>query len=293
MILTLMGQNTLNHRHRQGKVKERLDKLLVQEKIASTREKAQAYILTGCISVNGEKLTKPSAVVSRRAEIVFRLPKDGYVSRGGIKLEGALKDFEIDVSHAFCFDIGASTGGFTDCLLQKGADFVTALDVGKNQIDFKLRRDPRVKVIEEFNARQVDTLRFDTLDIVTIDVSFISLKFILKPLKKIINQETKIVALIKPQFELKGPYKGFKGVVTEHRRHCSILHDLHSFFKKSGFTVHGYSFSQIKGPKGNIEYFVYLKKEGLNAGDEWVHKLEHLVQKSHYFFQQQERGSKG
>lgn len=160
-------------------MKERLDKLLVEQKIIETREKARAYIIGGHITVNGETIMKPGSPVSLSAKINVHLPNNGFVSRGGLKLKGALKDFRIDVSDTCCLDIGASTGGFTDCLVKKGARHVTALDVGKNQIDYKLRIDPRVKVVEKFNARFIDRLKVeDHLDIVTVDVSFISIKLI-------------------------------------------------------------------------------------------------------------------
>jgi 23S rRNA (cytidine1920-2'-O)/16S rRNA (cytidine1409-2'-O)-methyltransferase len=250
-------------------MKERLDKLVVQKKLLESREKARAYIMSGSIEVDGEIITKPSVLVDTGSSIKLRNPKDGYVSRGALKLKKALEEFHIDVNGKFCLDIGASTGGFTDCLLRAGASEVVAVDVGKNQIAYRLRQDPRVKVIEGFNARYVDQLRFDrTPDIVTIDVSFISIRHILEPLGKIIDLRTDIIALIKPQFELHKPYRGFRGVVRDVEVHREILKTLNSAFISGGYRVYGYTYSPLLGPRGNIEYFAYLKKSDASANGE-------------------------
>jgi 23S rRNA (cytidine1920-2'-O)/16S rRNA (cytidine1409-2'-O)-methyltransferase len=267
-------------------MKERLDKLLVEKRIITSREKARAYIIGGSITVDGETVIKPSALIPRAANIKIHLPNNGYVSRGGLKLEGALEDFHLDVSGAYCLDIGASTGGFTDCLIKRNARFVIALDVGKNQIDYRLRKDQRVKVVEKFNARYIDRLEEEIpFEVVTVDVSFISVKNILKPLLKIVDITSKIVVLIKPQFELKKPYKGFRGVVTDRSIHKEILKDLTGFFFRTGYTVKEYTFSHLKGPKGNIEYFVYLKKK--SPEKEPVYNVEYidwLVERSWKYF---------
>ncbi|MGQ9615807.1 MAG: TlyA family RNA methyltransferase [Spirochaetota bacterium] len=242
-------------------MKERLDKLVVQKELLDSREKAKAFIMSGSIEVDGELITKPSLLVDTGASIKLRNDKDGYVSRGALKLKKALEEFHIDVNGKFCLDIGASTGGFTDCLLRAGAKQVIAVDVGKNQIAYRLRRDPRVKVIEGFNARYIDQLDFDrSPEIVTIDVSFISVKYILKPLGKIVSNRTDIIALIKPQFELERPYRGFRGVVRDIVVHREILRALNNAFISGGYQVNGYTFSPLLGPKGNIEYFVHMKK---------------------------------
>ena len=263
-------------------MKERLDKLLVEKELFTSREKARSYIIGGHITVDGETVIKPSALIPRVANIRIHLPNEGYVSRGGLKLKGALVDLQIDVSGAYCLDIGASTGGFTDCLLKKGAKYVIALDVGKNQIDYRLRKDPRVKVIEKFNARFIDTLETTVpFGIVTIDVSFISVKKILKPLIQLIDETVQIIVLIKPQFELNRPYKGFRGVVKDRDIHKQILQDLNCFFFQAGYTIKGYTFSHIKGPKGNIEYFVCLgKKDREKESEKCIDNIESLVRKS-------------
>ena len=268
-------------------MKERLDKLLVEKELFTSREKARAYIIGGHIAVNGETVMKPSALIPRDASIRINLPNEGYVSRGGLKLDGALEDFQIDVSSEYCLDIGASTGGFTDCLLKKGARYVIALDVGKNQIDYRLRTDPRVKVVEKFNARFIDQLQTEIpFGIVTIDVSFISVKKILKPLIQIIDKTAQIIVLIKPQFELDKPYKGFRGVVNDRDIHKQILQDLNSFFFHAGYGIKGYSFSHKKGPKGNIEYFVCLgKKYGESDSVKYNYNFENLVRRSWEHFQ--------
>jgi 23S rRNA (cytidine1920-2'-O)/16S rRNA (cytidine1409-2'-O)-methyltransferase len=267
-------------------MKERLDKFLLEKELFASREKARAYIIGGHITVNGETVIKPSALVSRDSDIRIHLPNEGYVSRGGLKLKEALVDFRIDVSGVYCLDIGASTGGFTDCLLKKGAEHVIALDVGKNQIDYRLRIDPRVKVIEKFNARFIDQLETEIpFGIVTIDVSFISIKKILKPLIQLIDEAAQIIVLIKPQFELDRPYKGFRGVVNDRDIHKQILQDLNSFFYQAGYTIKGYTFSQIKGPKGNIEYFVCLgKKDRKIESEKYIYNFENLVRRSWDYF---------
>jgi 23S rRNA (cytidine1920-2'-O)/16S rRNA (cytidine1409-2'-O)-methyltransferase len=247
-------------------MKKRLDSLVVERGITSSRERAKAYIIGGNITVNGDTVIRPAAMVREDSKLELALLNDGYVSRGGVKLEGALKDFNIDVKGANCLDIGSSTGGFTDCLLRYGAGHVTALDVGKNLIDYRLRNDPRVTVVEKFNARHIDQLYAGSvspqrrINIVTIDVSFISLKLILQPLLTIIDDAVKVVALIKPQFEIEQPYRGFKGVVRDPEVHISVLNGLNDFFFTSGYEVVGYSVSKLVGQKGNIEFFTYLEK---------------------------------
>jgi len=266
-------------------MKERLDKLIVERNILETREKAKAFILGGNITVDGQTVTKPSSMIDEGADIQLRIPNRGYVSRGGVKLEGALKDFRLDISGAFCLDIGASTGGFTDCLLNHGAREVVALDVGKNQIDYRLRKDPRVVVIEKFNARFIDGLRLTTVpDVVTVDVSFISLRLILPPLKRIIDNETEVIALIKPQFELEKPSASFRGVVRDAAIHIGILKELDTFFFTNGYGVWGYTFSRIRGPRGNMEFFVHLRKTTVLTLDKRRDTIEVVVTQAHRYF---------
>ncbi len=242
-------------------MKERLDRLVVDRKLTDSRERAKAFIIAGSISVNGETVRSPATLVDSGDDIDLQKKRGGYVSRGGIKLEKPLRLFDLSVENTFCLDIGASTGGFTDCLLQHGARSVMALDVGRNQLAYSLRKDPRVVVLEGFNARTIDQLELETSpDIVTIDVSFISIRYILKPLNAVIHEHTDIVSLIKPQFELDKPYRGFKGVVRDREKHREILNVLHHYFKSTGYDVENATFSPIQGPKGNIEYFVHLRK---------------------------------
>ncbi len=288
-------------------MKERLDKLIARRGILESREKARALIMGGSITVNGETIRKPSALVNTGASIQVRRTHDGYVSRGGLKLEKALGEFGISVSGKLCLDIGASTGGFTECLLRFGAAGVTALDVGKNQIAYRLRMDPRVTVIEDFNARYIDRLQLNTrLDIVTIDVSFISVTYILKPLACIIDKNTDVVVLIKPQFELgksfnkfRGEFRGrFRGVVRDMEVHRKVLKELHGTFSTEGYTALGYTFSPLRGPKGNIEYFAHLKKadEGALPGEECSRLdrpfsaiIDMVVSDSHGYFRKKQQ----
>ena len=264
-------------------MKERLDRLVVERKLLDSRERANAFILAGNISVNGETVRSPATLVDRNATILLRKERGGYVSRGGMKLEKPLKEFGVSAKNTFCLDIGASTGGFTDCLLQHGARSVIALDVGKNQLAYTLRRDPRVRVVEGFNARAIDRFELKTTpDIVTIDVSFISIRYILKPLKSIIYDHTDILSLIKPQFELEKPYRGFSGVVRDREKHREILMKLHHFFETTGYSVQSITFSPIRGPKGNIEFFVHLRKADGKGFD--VSSYERAVEQAHNHF---------
>ncbi len=264
-------------------MKERLDKLIVDRNLTDSRERAKAFILAGSISVNGETIRKPARLVDSAAEIVIRRERGGYVSRGGVKLERALNVFAVRAAGTFCLDIGASTGGFTDCLLQHGACRVVAVDVGKNQLAYTLRIDPRVQPVEGFNARMIDQLTLNQFpDIVTIDVSFISIRYILLPLKSIVAGETEIICLIKPQFEIERPYRDFSGVVRDKERHMDVLVKLNDFFESSGYGVHGYTFSPIRGPKGNIEYFVHLRKG--SRGTYSIHSIERVVENSYSYF---------
>jgi 23S rRNA (cytidine1920-2'-O)/16S rRNA (cytidine1409-2'-O)-methyltransferase len=267
-------------------MKDRLDKILVRRNFFNSREKARAYILGGNITVDGVTVRKPAQLVSEEADIRLVRRNGGYVSRGGLKLEGALDDFTLDPLGACCLDIGASTGGFTDCLLKKGARAVIALDVGKNQLAYSLRTDPRVRVVEGFNARWIERLRLDgPLDLVTVDVSFISLTRILGGLGRVIGGDCDVIALIKPQFELEHPYEGFRGVVREPDVHREVIGRLFSFLLSEGYIVMGLTFSKVLGPKGNIEYFVWIRHE---AREGWTPTaqsgIERVVAGAHAFF---------
>ncbi len=249
--------------------RERLDLLLVAKGLAPSRAKAQALILAGQVRVNGVLLDKPSAQVPKDAEILIVSPPK-YVSRGGEKLEAALGAFGITPTGKVCLDIGASTGGFTDCLLQHGAARVYAVDVGKGQLHWKLRQDPRVVVKEGLNARY---LRLEDIgepvDLVTIDVSFISLRLILPPLREIVRPSGDIVALVKPQFEA-GKEKVKKGVVRDPEVHREVLLGLYEFVENLGWSVVDAIPSPLLGPKGNREFFLHIvPREGEGKGLSW------------------------
>lgn len=241
-----------------AKIKKRLDILLVQKGLFESREKAQEAIENGLVRVLGKGILKPSTLVDEDVEISIVEPQK-YVSRGGFKLEKALHYFNISVKDLKCLDIGSSTGGFVDCLLQHGASSVIALDVGRNQLHEKLKNDERVIVIENYNARY---LKCDDLpylpDFVTCDVSFISIKKIFPAVFKCFKENTEAVFLIKPQFEA-GRKNVKKGVVRDKKIHFQILKDFSEYFKGYELTV-DFVHSPIKGPKGNIEYLCYLRK---------------------------------
>ncbi|MBI4686675.1 MAG: TlyA family RNA methyltransferase [Nitrospirae bacterium] len=254
--------------------KIRLDKLIFEKGLAPSREKAQALILEGNVLVNGIKVDKAGTLVREDAqiEILQRMP---YVSRGGLKLEGAIKDFGIDVTGKTAMDVGASTGGFTDCLLQHGAKKVYAIDVGYGQLDWKLRNDQRVVVLEKANMRyledfikrqgaRVEGQEFEDLikgniDMATIDVSFISLTKVMPEVIKFLKKDGEIIALIKPQFEAER--KDIKkGVVRDEAKRLDVVEKIKDEIMKMGLQVKGVIQSPIKGPKGNIEYLVYIEK---------------------------------
>jgi 23S rRNA (cytidine1920-2'-O)/16S rRNA (cytidine1409-2'-O)-methyltransferase len=238
--------------------KERVDILLVRRNIAESRQKAQALILAGEVVVNGREAKKAGDLVSVDSEIKLKENPFPFVSRGGVKLQKAIEEFKIDVKGLKCLDIGASTGGFTDCLLQNGAKSVVALDVGKNQIHEKLKKDPRVAVIENYNARflKKEDIPFE-IDLVVIDVSFISLKLILKAVKEALPY-SKVIALVKPQFEAGREKIGKGGVVKDEKVKMDVLESVKNFSSSINYKVCGETKSPIKGPKGNEEFLIYL-----------------------------------
>lgn len=243
--------------------KIRLDKLLVEKGLCESREKAQALILAGKVWValdfkNFQRITKAGTKVPENAPV--KLEEDfPYVSRGGLKLEGALNAFKINVKNTVCLDIGASTGGFTHCLLLKGAKKVYAVDVGKGQLHYKLRQDSKVIVMEGINARYLTEEMFpEKFDLITIDVSFISLKKILPPAKKLLKTTGKILALIKPQFEA-GPKFVKKGVVKDNFIRAKVINEIWIFGEELRLKPLGVVESPILGPKGNKEFFILFK----------------------------------
>ncbi len=248
-------------------MKERLDILLVRQGLASSREKAKAVIMTGNVYVNGQREDKAGAAFEEEKvhiEVKGAAPK--YVSRGGLKLEKAMEAFAIGLADMVCMDIGASTGGFTDCMLQNGAAKVYSVDVGHGQLAWKLRQDERVICMEKTNFRYVQPEDIaDRLDFASVDVSFISLTKILIPARNLLKVPGRMVCLIKPQFEAGRDKVGKKGVVREPEIHEEVIHKIVIYAELVGFSVKGLTFSPVKGPEGNIEYLIYLeKKESLS-----------------------------
>ena len=264
--------------------KTRLDVLLVEQGLLDSRQKAQAHIMAGLVFVNGQRVDKPGTAVANDAQIEVRGRALPYVSRGGLKLEKAMKTFPITLEGKICADIGASTGGFTDCMLQNGAARVYAVDVGYGQLDWKLRNDPRVVCLERTNARYLDHEQVpDVLDFASIDVSFISLKLIFPALYSLLREGGEIACLIKPQFEAGREKVGKKGVVTDKAVHMEVVEKITQFAMQTGFHLLGLDFSPIKGPEGNIEYLLYMEKE--NDLAEGVNQLSvqiaDVVEKAH------------
>ncbi|MFA6941174.1 MAG: TlyA family RNA methyltransferase [Clostridiaceae bacterium] len=256
--------------------KERLDTLLVKKGIFESREKAKVYIMSGQIYVNGLKADKVGNKYDADSEIEFRGNKMKYVSRGGYKLEKALNYFNIDLTDKICYDIGASTGGFTDCMLQNGASLVYSIDVGYGQFAWKLRCDSRVVPIERTNVRYLEfSDQFKKGDFASIDVSFISLKKIIPNLLNFLKDDGEIAALIKPQFEAGRDKVGKKGVVRDKKVHWEVVQTIADFVTGLNMEIKGLSFSPIKGPEGNIEYLIYMKKG--NSGDELKPEIIDLV----------------
>ena len=241
--------------------KTRLDVLLVERGLQESRQKAQATIMSGLVFADGRRVDKPGAAVSNDAEIEIRGNTLQYVSRGGLKLEKAMASFPITLAGAVCGDIGASTGGFTDCMLQNGAAKVYAVDVGYGQLAWKLRSDERVVCLERTNARYLSREQIpEELDFASVDVSFISLKLILPPLCALMRAGGHAAALIKPQFEAGREKVGKKGVVRDPAVHREVLEQFLEHARESGFAVLGLTYSPIRGPEGNIEYLGYLEK---------------------------------
>jgi 23S rRNA (cytidine1920-2'-O)/16S rRNA (cytidine1409-2'-O)-methyltransferase len=243
--------------------KERLDKLMVEKGLVPSREKAQALIMIGGVKVNGQVMRKPGQKIREDALIEILQPPCPYVSRGGVKLEGAIKGFGINVEGKVCLDVGASTGGFTDCLLQHGAKRVYAVDVGWGQLHWKLRNDPRVICLEKRNIRYLPKEEIpEEVDLVTIDTSFISLKLVIPAVLKFLKEKAEILALIKPQFEVGKGEVGKGGVVRDSEKHKRVIEEIRIFSQNLGLHPVGVIESPILGPKGNKEFFIYLIKYG-------------------------------
>ncbi len=240
--------------------KIRLDAAVFENGFAESREKAKAFIMAGVVFVNNEKMDKPGTQIKRTDVIEVRSNPLKYVSRGGLKLEKAMQVFPINLTDAICADVGASTGGFTDCMLQNGAKRVYAIDVGYGQLAWKLRSDERVINLERTNFRYVTEKEVpEKLDFASVDVSFISLKLILPVLKTLLKPGGEAVCLIKPQFEAGKDKVGKKGVVRDQSVHIEVVKNVFSYMLDSSFAVLGLDYSPVKGPEGNIEYLAYIK----------------------------------
>lgn len=258
--------------------KLRLDQIVFDRGHAESREKAKALIMAGAVFVNGEKQTKPGTPVSDDAEIEVRGEKLPFVSRGGLKLQKALQVFPIDPMGLTCIDCGASTGGFTDCLLQKGARHVYAVDVGYGQLAWSLRCDDRVTVMERTNARSLTPDMFsERMDLAVMDMSFISLHLVLPAVRTLLTEAGQVVCLVKPQFEAGREKVGKKGVVRDPAVHLEVLENFIDKLEPMGYSLAGLDFSPVRGPEGNIEYLAWLKTGGENISV----SCEELVRRSH------------
>ena len=261
--------------------KVRLDVAVFERGLAETREKAKAMIMAGSVYVNGQKALKSGTTVSADSVVEVRGNAIPYVSRGGLKLEKAIESFNLSLSDCICMDIGASTGGFTDCMLQNGAAKVYSIDVGYGQLAWKLRTNERVINLERTNFRYVTREQVpDEIDFASVDVSFISLKLILPVMKTLLKSDGKAVCLIKPQFEAGRENVGKKGVVRDKKVHISVIETITDFALENGFNLLSLDFSPIKGPEGNIEYLMYIQNasEGENLCEV---DITELVEKSH------------
>lgn len=249
--------------------KKRLDVLVFERGLAESREKAKVLIMSGVIYADNQKSDKPGTTYSDGVVLELRGNKLPYVSRGGLKLEKAMRIFPIDLKDCITMDIGASSGGFTDCMLQNGAKKVYAVDVGKGQLDWKLRNDERVVNLENTNARKLDnTLVPDPIDFFSVDVSFISLELVLPAARSLMKESATAVCLIKPQFEAGKNKVGKNGVVRDKNVHIEVIQKIYDYCLSNGFSVLGLDYSPVKGPKGNIEYLIYIRRSDSPAAED-------------------------
>lgn len=262
-------------------MKERLDVLLVNRGLAPSREKAKTMIMEGNVFVDNQREDKAGSMFKDDCQIEIHGNTLKYVSRGGLKLEKAMTHFGITLEDKVCMDIGASTGGFTDCMLQNGARKVYSVDVGYGQFAWKLRQDERVVCMEKTNIRYVTPEDIaDVLDFASVDVSFISLTKVLEPAKALLSSEGEMVCLIKPQFEAGREKVGKKGVVRDKSVHKEVIEKVVNYAMELGFTVLNLEYSPIKGPEGNIEYLVYIKKNGEGSLEDTV-DIDMVVEAAH------------
>lgn len=255
-------------------MKERLDVLLIERGFFDSREKAKAVIMAGEVFVNGQREDKAGSKFDKEADIEVKGKALRYVSRGGLKLEKAVEVYKLDLADKVCIDIGSSTGGFTDCMLQNGAAKVYAIDVGTNQLAWKLREDRRVVSMEKTNIRYVteDDLP-EKADFASVDVSFISLTKVLKAAVNLLNTDAEMVCLIKPQFEAGREKVGKKGVVRDFSIHKEVIKLVINFALSLNFLIKGLTFSPVKGPEGNIEYLLYIQKKNESMNETMIDKI--------------------
>jgi len=263
--------------------KERLDVLIHRLGLAESREKASGQIMSGIVYVNGVKVDKPGSKLPSNSKIEIRGNVLPYVSRGGLKLEKALKEFDLKLQDKVALDIGASTGGFTDCMLQNGAKKVYAIDVGYGQLAWKLRTDSRVVCMERTNIRYLThEIVSEYADFASIDVSFISLTKVLPAVKQLLKEESGVVCLIKPQFEAGREKVGKKGVVREKHVHIEVIEKIITFCRdEMGFFISGLSYSPVRGPEGNIEYLLYLSSGKVPVNNAGEPDIPGVVSKAH------------
>lgn len=262
-------------------MKKRLDVVLVDRALAQSRERAKTMIMSGIVYVNNQKADKPGTPVSESDTIEVRGSTLKYVSRGGLKLEKAMSTFSIELNNAICCDFGASTGGFTDCMLQNGAQKVYAVDVGYGELAWSLRTDERVINMERTNIRYLTDEHIpESIDFISVDVSFISLTLILPVVMRFLKDEGSCVCLVKPQFEAGREKVGKKGIIKDPAVHLEVLNKIYNFALEQGFSIAGLDFSPVKGSKGNIEYLMFLRKS--NSDSTILPKdLERIVGSSH------------
>ncbi len=252
-------------------MKDRIDIVITDRGLCNSREKAKTLIMAGLVTVNGEKIDKPGTKIDSEANIEIK-EQNEFVSRGGYKLKKAIQIYNLDLTGKICADIGASTGGFTDCMLKNGASKIYAVDVGYGQLAWTLRNDPRVVNMERINARYLNAESIpDGLDFFSVDVAFISLSKILPAVTALMKRDGECVCLIKPQFEAGREFVGKKGVVRDKTVHLNVINNIIEVVRELGLTVKGLAYSPIKGPEGNIEYLIYAGKSGepceINPGD--------------------------
>ena len=264
-------------------MKKRLDIIVFEKGFTDSREKAKSLIMQGNVYINNQKCDKPGMTYEEDCAVDVRDNKQKYVSRGGFKLEKAINSFRINLKDKICIDVGASTGGFTDCMLQNGCKKVYAVDVGYGQFDWNLRNDNRVVVLERTNARYIDeSVIKNKVDFFSVDVSFISLELILPAIKKISSNSACGVCLIKPQFEAGRGKVGKNGVVRDKSVHIEVINKVLEYSFKNNFYVSGLDYSPVKGPKGNIEYLLYLKNgENEDTSNFNFIDIEKVVEDSH------------